>query len=405
MEFPLEFARGSFPSLKNSDTIYFDNTRAPRCLGAVQAYDDDGFDGDADELVRQTRESLAFLLNSNVDWASDEILIAADASELAGRLSLALAKSFPSDSEIIVTDLDDEAGTAPWLALGPSVNVTHWPIKLRTAGIDTGRLQELLSERTRLIVMAKASGAVGSIVELLPVALGVQVHPSSLLLNWSAFLPHGAIDVRFLRSDFVIASTDLFFGADVAFLWGSRDRMRVLRSEAPELFDGPRVDSAKLAGFGAALRYVEKLGLITQEMQLQPSEDYGRRRHMRRGMQAIRHYERSLTALALRRLQAVPGVTVYGISNPDAAAHRVPHILFRLAGLAPSEVAAALLERNVRVSHGSCGSPRLMQALGLPEDEGGVIASMLHYNSVEEIERFTDMLHEIVPQRETASRS
>ena len=404
MDFPLDYVRGCFPSLQDSDTIYFDNIEAPQFLGAVRELEDNGFDGDADELLRETRESLAFFLNSNVEWAGEEILIASDAAELAERLSRALARSYPPGSEIVTTELGDEESLVPWLALESNgVKVEHWPIKRQRAGIDTDRLVEMLSERTRLVVMSKASSAVGSIVELLPVALGVQGHQSSLLVNWSAFLPHGAIDVRFLRSDFLIASTRLFFGANVGFLWGSRARMRSLRADAPELFDGASVEPKTLAGFGAALRYIEELGLITDEMQLQPSEDYGRRRHMRRGMQAIRHYERSLTALALRRLQAVPGTTVYGISDPDAAAHRIPHILFRLDRLEPEAVADALAEKNVRVSHGNAGAPRLMKALGLPVDEGGCALSLLHYNTEKEIERFADALHEIAPHRATVS--
>ena len=120
-------------------------------------------------------------------------------------------------------------------------------------------------------------------------------------------------------------------------------------------------------------------------------------------MQAIRHYERSLTALALRRLKAVPGATVYGLSDPDAAAHRMPHILFRLDGQSPEAVCTALAEKNVRVSHGNGDAPRLMQALGLPEDEGGCSLAMLHYNSESEIERFADALHEIAHHRAAVS--
>ena len=405
MDFPLDYVRGCFPSLQDSDAIFFDNIEAPQSLGALRELEDHGFDGDADELLRETRESLAFFLNSNVEWAVEEILIASDAAELAERLSRALARNYPPDSEIVTTELGDEESLVPWLALESNgVKVEHWPIKRPRAGIDTDRLVEMLSERTRLVVMSKASSAVGSIVELLPVALGVQAHRSSLLVNWSAFLPHGAIDVRFLRSDFLIASTRLFFGANVGFLWGRRERMRSLRADAPELFDGASVEPKTLAGFGAALGYIEELGLITEEMQLPPSEDYGRRRHMRRGMQTIRHYERSLTALALRRLQSVPGATVYGISDPDAAAHRIPHILFRLDRLEPKAVADALAEKNVRVSHGNAGAPRLMKALGLPVDEGGCLLSLLHYNTEREIERFADALHEIAPHRARVSR-
>ena len=404
MDFPLDYVRGCFPTLKGSETIHFDNIVAPQPLGAGRALEENDFDGDADELLQETRESLAFFLNSNVEWASEEILIAPDATELNLRLSRALAKSFPPGSEIVTTELGDEAGLAPWLALeSDGVRVQHWPVKRQSAGIDTDRLADMMSERTRLVVMSKASSAVGSIVELLPVALGVQDHESSLLVNWSAFLPHGAIDIRFLRTDFLIASTRLFFGANVSFLWGSRERMRALRENSPELFDGVNVEPKVLAGFGAVLRYIEELGVVTQEMQLQPSEDYDRRRHMRRGMQAIRHYERSLTALALRRLQAVPGATVYGLSDPDAAALRMPHILFRIDGLEPSAVAAALAEKNVRIGHGNGGAPRLMNALGLPENEGGCSLALLHYNSEAEIERFADALHEIAPHRAAVS--
>ena len=98
MDFPLDYVRGCFPSLQDSDTIYFDNNEAPQSLGAVRELEDVGFDGDADELLRETRESLAFFLNSNVEWAGEEILIASDATELADRLSRALAKSYPPNS-------------------------------------------------------------------------------------------------------------------------------------------------------------------------------------------------------------------------------------------------------------------------------------------------------------------
>lgn len=396
MDFPLDYARGCFPALTDGDTIYFDNAEGSRPLGAVKAFMDNGFDGDGDELLKGTRESLAYFLNSNVEWAADEIVLASDVSELTTRLSGALAKHFDANAEIVVTELDDERDLAPWLALERNgIRVERWPVRRQTATLDTNRLAELMSARTRLVVMVKASPAVGSIVELLPVALAVQDHPSSLLINWSGFLAHGAIDIRFLRADFVAASTRSFFGADVAFLWGKRERMTALRAETPELFDGIRAEPRAVAGLAAALRYVEELGLLTQDMQLQPSEDYGRRRHMRRGMQAIRHHERLLTALALRKLRTIPGVSVFGIGDPDAAANRIPHILFRHERSSPAEIASALSERNIRVGHGDGGAPHLMKSLGV-SDDGCVSIAMLHYNREDEIERFADALHDVV---------
>ena len=118
---------------------------------------------------------------------------------------------------------------------------------------------------------------------------------------------------------------------------------------------------------------------------------------MRRGMQAIRQYERTLTSLALRRLAEIPGATVYGIDDCDHSARRTPHFFFRLRDRDPGEVAAALARENVRVEHGSFGCPRAVRALGLPENEGAVSASMAHYNTEAEVERFAHALHGIAP--------
>jgi selenocysteine lyase/cysteine desulfurase len=397
MDFPLDYVRGCFSRPDGPDTVYLRNASAPWVLGTVHAAQERASTADdPDEILRDTRESLAVFLNSNESWAEEEIVFAPDVRELARRLSIGLASDLEPGSEVVVTEIDDEWSLAPWLALEEKgVTVRFWPLKRPGADLDPTQLSELLNERTRLVLVAKASSAIGTIVELLPVALQVRDRKSSLVVNWSPFLSHGAIDVRFLRSDFVLASTSSLFGSRVGFLWGRRERMRELRDAKPSIFEGLEPEPKEIDALGAALRYVEELGLLAQEMQIQPSEDYGRRRHMRRGMQAIRHYERTLTSLALRRLADIPGATVYGIDDWDHSARRMPHLFFRLRDREPQEVTDALARENVRVEHGSIGCPRAVRALGLPEDEGAVSASMAHYNSEAEVERFAQALQRI----------
>jgi selenocysteine lyase/cysteine desulfurase len=397
MEFPLDYVRGCFSRPDSPDTVYLRNASAPWVLSTVRALHERASTmDDPDEIRRDTLESLAVFLNSNESWAEEEIVFSPDVRELARRLSIGLATGMDPGSEVLVTEIDDEWSLTPWLALEErGVSVKFWPLKRPAAGLDPARLSELLNERTEVVVAAKASSAFGTIVELLPVALQVRDRKSSLVVNWSPFLSHGAIDVRFLRSDFVLASTSSLFGSRVGFLWGRRERMRELRDADPSIFEGLETDPKEIDALGAALRYVEELGLLAQEMQIQPSEDYGRRRHMRRGMQAIRHYERTLTSLALRRLAEIPGATVYGIGDWDHSARRTPNLFFRLRDKEPEEVVAALARENVRVEHGSFGCPRAVRALGLPEDEGAVSASMAHYNTEAEVERFAEALHGI----------
>lgn len=403
MEFPLDYVRGCFPAFRESRTIYLDNANQPQPLKATELLREPDrrkpSPAEASAALDEARVNLAFFLNASEERAVEEIVFAADVNELRNRLSLVLAESFEPGSEIVVTEIDDEASIAPWLALEEKdVKVRFWPIQRRRGSLIIEELEDLLSDRTRLVAAAKSAAATGTIVELLPLAIRLQDHPADYLIHWTPFLAHGAIDVRFLRADFLIASTRPLFGAELAFLWGRRDRIQSLREQKPDVFDGLSPEPKELLALNAVLGYVEELGLLSQDMQIQPSEDYGRRRYMRRGMQSIRHYERTLTSLLLKRLSQLPKVSVYGINDFDAAALRTPDVLFGVEGIRPAEVTDALRSRHIQVSDGSHGCPRLMRTLGLSAELGAVRASLAHYNRPEEIETFADVLHDIVPR-------
>jgi selenocysteine lyase/cysteine desulfurase len=394
MDFPLDYVRSCFHRPDSADPVDFRNASAPWELATVRAArESGGREEDREEILMETRESLAVFLNSNEAWAEEEIVFAPDVGELARRLTLGLAHRMERGDEVLLTEIDDPWSLAPWLALEErGIGVRFWRLRPPEGSLDPADLPDLLTGRTRVVVAAKASATIGTIVELLPLALQVRDRRSSLVVNWTPFLPHGALDVRFLRTDFLIASTSALFGSRVAFLWGRRERMRELRLAQPSIFEGLETDARGVDALGAALRYVEELGLLSQEMQIQPSEDYGRRRHMRRGMQAIRHYERTLTTLVLERIAAVKGMTLYGIDDSDHSARRLPHFFFRLRGKEPADVVSRLERENVRVEYGSFGSPRAARAMGIPEQEGAVSASLAHYNTEAEVERFAEAL-------------
>ena len=398
MDFPLDYVRSSFAELDDGKTTYLDHALASRELLTVRALAErPPKASEARENLETTRESFAYFVNSNVSWAEDEILFVSDARELARRLSLAIAESLEPGSEVLLTEIDEEWSLEPWLELEErGIRTKLWPPKRPGAGIDTTRVDDFVSERTRAVVVAKASKALGTVIEILPVALRVRDSEGLLVVNWTPFVSRGPLDVRFLRADFVLSSTHPLFGSTAGFLWAKRERMRELGDRAPGLTEGIEASPVQIAALAEALRYVEEIGLLTQDMQIQPSEDYGRRKHMRRGMQVIRHYERTLTSLALRRLAGVPGAKAYGISHPDQSAHRMPNIFFGIEGLKPVSIAGALADRGIKVGHGNCGCPRAVRAAGLPEDTGAVCLSLAHYNSEEEVERLSEALHDIV---------
>jgi selenocysteine lyase/cysteine desulfurase len=86
------------------------------------------------------------------------------------------------------------------------------------------------------------------------------------------------------------------------------------------------------------------------------------------------------------------GATVYGISTKERVGERVPTFCFNLPRVAPAEVTETMSRANIGIRDGHLYSPRLMKRLGLSIETGAVRASLVHYNTIEEIHRFGNVL-------------
>jgi selenocysteine lyase/cysteine desulfurase len=143
----------------------------------------------------------------------------------------------------------------------------------------------------------------------------------------------------------------------------------------------------------AAIQYLEQLGYGPSS---EPQAENGseRRSHLVRGMTAIRAYEESLSREFLRVL-AENRATVYGIADERRIRERVPTFCFNLAGISPAAVTQGCSDAGIGIRDGHMYAPRLMQRLGLPQDSGVVRASLVHYNTFDEIRCFGDVLRSL----------
>jgi selenocysteine lyase/cysteine desulfurase len=146
-----------------------------------------------------------------------------------------------------------------------------------------------------------------------------------------------------------------------------------------------------VAGMDAAISYLEELGT-----RVSARLDVSRRGLLQRAMEGVRVHEAALSIELLRRLSKLDGVTVYGHREPSNIHLRVPTVCFNLRGIAPSAVAARCAENNIGVRDGNMYSPRLLERLGIPPATGAVRASLVHYNTLDEIERFVDVLAKMI---------
>ncbi len=137
---------------------------------------------------------------------------------------------------------------------------------------------------------------------------------------------------------------------------------------------------------GAAVDYLASLGRDFFQ-----SSATSRRQDIVAGMNAIRAYEQTLSREMLRVLTS-HDATIYGISDDTRIAARVPTFCFNLPGRRPADVAQAMADANIMIRDGHMYAPRLMARLGLAMESGALRATLVHYNTVEEIARFDKVL-------------
>jgi selenocysteine lyase/cysteine desulfurase len=112
-------------------------------------------------------------------------------------------------------------------------------------------------------------------------------------------------------------------------------------------------------------------------------------------MKLIQDYERGLVAHLIDGLRGIKGIRIYGITEPDRFDRRVPTVAFRVDGFSPRRIAESLGERGIFVWDGNYYALAVTQRLDV-EDKGGMVrVGLVHYNTIDEVDRLVDELHRL----------
>jgi selenocysteine lyase/cysteine desulfurase len=174
-------------------------------------------------------------------------------------------------------------------------------------------------------------------------------------------------------------------------------KVRPAPKDPPGKFETGTGNFEGMCGVLGALEYIEWVGETfgDEYAERYAAEFTGRRLSFKKGMAAIRSYEFRLSQALLDILIETPGVTIYGIQDSCRLEERVPTAAFTLAGKSPRQVAEELDEANIYVWDGNYYALEVTTRLGL-EDSGGMVrVGPVHYNTVEEIKCFGDILGRI----------
>ncbi|RUX56506.1 MULTISPECIES: cysteine desulfurase-like protein, partial [unclassified Mesorhizobium] len=262
-----------------------------------------------------------------------------------------------------------------------------------------------VSDRTRLVACTVTAHSIGSIVDVAAVAGIAHAAGAEVFLDCVHYGPHGLIDVQAWDCDYLVCSGYKNFSPHMGFLWGRFETLKRLPTfredfipdEPPYKVEAGTFIYENVSGMDAAVQYLELIG-----RNLAPSNNRSRRENIVAGMGAIRDYELVLAREMLAVLKDC-GATIYGVADEARIHERVPTFCFNIGKLSPQRVVEEMAEMQIGIRDGHMYAPRLMKRLNLSMDSGAIRASLVHYNTVEEVRRFGEALRAIVAKLSRAA--
>ena len=415
MEFPIAQIRAQFPSLAVTDgalgRTHLDNpagTQVPATvIEAISNYfltqSSNGGGAfqtsiETDRVWQTAHDDMAVFLGAK---SASEVVIGQSMTALTFHMSRSICHDFQPGDQIVITRMEHEGNVGPWLEIAKDKGLEiRWVDFNRDSWqVEAEDLAAQLSDRTKLVALNYASNLTGSINDVQ--ALTQLAHGAGALVFVDAvqLAPHHLVDVQDLGCDFLACSSYKFFGPHLGIVWGRAEILtqlypykgRCVSDASPDRFELGTPQFELLAGLSATVAHFE--GLVAA------CGGKGTRRELiAQAYAATRSYEEPLTNTLIAGLQSIPGVTIFGISNPNRIAERVPTVSFRHRDIAPEPIAAALGKAGIFVWHGHNYAYEPARALNLPLDEGVVRIGLAQYNTQAEVERTLEEIQKVVTQ-------
>lgn len=322
--------------------------------------------------------------------SEEEIIFVRGATEGINLIANTFGRKFiGAGDEIIVSHLEHHANIVPWQQLAAEVGA-----KIRVIPVDdTGQIileeyARLLCPRTRLVSVTQVSNALGTVTPVAEIIALAHAAGARVVVDGAQSVSHLRVNVQALDADFLVFSGHKIFGpTGIGVVYGKRDLLeqlppwqgggnmiadvtfeKTLYQGPPARFEAGTGNIADAVGLGAALQYVERLGL-----------------------ENIQRYEHDLLVYATRGLSAIPGLRLIG-----TAAHKASVLSFVLDGYRTEEVGAALNREGIAVRSGHhCAQP-ILRRFGV---EATVRPSLAFYNTLAEVDLLVDTVQRLARRR------
>ncbi|WP_339458548.1 cysteine desulfurase-like protein [Nodularia spumigena] len=352
----------------------------------------------AGERVALANGGMATLINAK---SPQEVVMGSSTTMMLKILSLCLSQTFTPGDEVIVTNCDHEANIGAWVALEKQgITVKVWQVRPDTLELHLEDLELLMSGRTKLVALTHASNILGTINPIKEITAFVHERGAMVCVDGVAYAPHRLIDVQDLDVDFYVLSCYKVYGSHCALLYGKKEHLFripglnhyfIEQSDIPYKFQLGNLNFELTYGMLGLCDYLSELAQLHYGDDTAPDL----RGQMAQVFDLISVHEENLSDRLLKYLNSQPKIRVIGKSTAHREL-RVPTISFTVDGVHSSTIPPKVDSAYIGIRYGDFYAKRLIEYLGLATQGGIIRVSMVHYNTLAEVDRLIEALERVL---------
>ncbi|HCK19444.1 MAG TPA: cysteine desulfurase-like protein [Thalassospira sp.] len=396
----MDYVHSQFPALANGWT-FFDNAGGSQILSKaldrinafliernVQIGGSYEVSQKAAEALLDARKSAAQLVNAN---RPEEIIFGASTTVLLQNLARAMRSQFKPGDEIVVTIGDHESNIGPWVALEEfGVNLRFWEPDVKTGRLSLDGLKAVMSDCTKLVCVTHVSNIIGEINPIREFADYAHANGAKICIDAVAYAPHRAVDVKAFDADYYVFSLYKTYGPHGAMMYGKYDLLLELDTLYHYFYGKDKVPGKLEAGNPSYEMAYSVCGIVDYLTEL--GERAGGSGTVRdkivAAYDAIAAQENALTERLLSYLRGRNDCVIVG-QDDNRDGTRIPTIAFRFDGRNAEDVCKIIDREKIAIRFGDFHSRRLVEYMGLSDNAGVLRVSMVHYNTIEQVDRLT----------------
>jgi cysteine desulfurase / selenocysteine lyase len=339
---------------------------------------------EATSLYEEARRTLA----AHIGADHREVIFVRNATEALNLVAYSWGRTNVGEGDrIVLTEMEHHSNVVPWYQLAQEKGaVLDWAPITDEGRLDLDALAALIEQGPKLVCVTHVSNVLGTINPVAEIARLAHEAGALLVVDGAQGGPKLELEMSELEADFYALTAHKMYGpTGIGALFGRREllegmppfigggtmikkvgRELITWADLPAKFEGGTPAIGEAIGYGAAVRWLDELGL-----------------------EAVHAAEAELTGYALERIGEVPGLTIFG---PPAGDDRGGIISFAIDGVHAHDISEILDRHGIAVRAGHhCAQP-LMERLGVPATTR---ASLAVYNTRAEVDRLIDGLLDV----------